>query len=72
MNLRVGLFGFGKAGRAVASVLLLNKEIRLQWVARKSTKLENRSVPEFLGIESDEPGTIVSVSAANVRQHRQA
>lgn len=56
--MRVGLFGFGKAGRAVASVLLLNKEVQLSWVVRKSKILQHRSVPEFLGIESDEPGLI--------------
>jgi len=58
---RVGLFGFGRAGRAVATVLLNSKETRLEWVVRRSHKMEHRSVPEFLGIESDEPGTILSV-----------
>lgn len=58
---RIGLFGFGKAGRAVATVLLNSRETRLEWVIRKSHKMEHRSVPEFLGIESDEPGTIISV-----------
>lgn len=60
---RVGLFGFGKAGRAVASVLLASKETRLEWVVRRSHRMEHRSVPEYLGIESDEPGTIVSVDS---------
>jgi len=60
---RVGLFGFGKAGRAVASVLLNSKETWLEWVVRRSHKMEHRSVPEYLGIESEEPGTIVSVDS---------
>ena len=55
---RVGLVGFGKTGRAVASVLLHDKTIDLVWVLRKSQKMENRSVPEFLGIESDEDGEV--------------
>jgi 4-hydroxy-tetrahydrodipicolinate reductase len=55
---KVGLIGFGKTGRAVASVLLMDKTIDLVWVVRKSRVLENRSVPEFLGIESDEEGSI--------------
>ena len=55
---RVGLIGFGKTGRAVATVLLMDKTIDLVWVVRKSRVLENRSVPEFLGIESDEEGSI--------------
>lgn len=60
---RVGLFGFGKAGRAVASVLLSSKETWLEWVVRRSHRMEHRSVPEYLGIESEEPGTIVSVES---------
>lgn len=55
---RVGLVGFGKTGRAVASVLLLDKTIDLVWVLRKSQSMEHRSVPEFLGIDSDEDGEI--------------
>ena len=58
--MKVGLFGFGRAGRAVASVLLQKKETHLSWVVRKSTILQHRSVPEFLGIESEEPGLIFS------------
>jgi 4-hydroxy-tetrahydrodipicolinate reductase len=58
MRTRVGVIGFGKTGRAVATVLLMDKTIDLVWVVRKSRVLENRSVPEFLGIESDEEGSI--------------
>lgn len=60
--MKVGLIGFGKTGRAVASVLLESKKANLQWVLRKSTTLEHRSVPEFLGVHSDEPGLIYSIS----------
>jgi 4-hydroxy-tetrahydrodipicolinate reductase len=56
--MRVGLFGFGRAGKAVATILLQSKEAHLSWVIRKSTVLQHRSVPEFLGIQSDEPGLI--------------
>lgn len=59
--MRIGLLGFGKTGKAVASVLLLNSNVKLQWVIRKSHLLEHRSVPEFLGIESQEPGLIYSI-----------
>ena len=55
---KVGLIGFGKTGRAVAMALLLDKTIDLVWVVRKSRILEHRSVPEFLGIDSDEDGSI--------------
>ena len=60
MKIKVGLFGFGKAGKAVASILLQSKETHLEWVIRRSTLLKHRSVPEFLGIESDEQGLIYS------------
>ncbi len=56
--MRTGLFGFGRAGKAVASVLLQSKATHLCWVIRKTKTLQHRSVPEFLGIESDEPGLI--------------
>jgi len=56
--LRVGLMGFGKTGKAVATILLKDPQIRLEWVIRKSHRLEHRSVPEFLGIDSNEPGLI--------------
>lgn len=60
--MKIGLIGFGKAGKAVANVILQNKGFSLEWVLRRSTLLENRSVPEFLGIQSDEPGLIYSSS----------
>ncbi len=60
--IRVGLVGFGKTGKAVATVLLKDPKVRLEWVVRKSHQLEHRSVPEFLGIDSGEPGTIYSSS----------
>lgn len=58
--MKIGLIGFGKTGKAVANVILQNKEFSLEWVLRRSTLLEGRSVPEFLGVESDEPGLIYS------------
>ena len=64
-RVRVGLVGFGKTGRAVASVLLHDKTIDLVWVVRKSNNLDMRSVPEFLGIESDEDGTIHCIDAVD-------
>lgn len=64
--MKVGLIGFGKTGKAVASVLLQNKEFCLEWVLRQSTVLEQRSVPEFFGIPSDEPGLIYSSSKTTI------
>ncbi|MDR0373270.1 MAG: dihydrodipicolinate reductase [Nitrososphaerota archaeon] len=56
--MRVGLFGFGRAGKAVATVLLQSEEADLCWVIRKTTNLHHRSVPEFLGITDDNQGLI--------------
>jgi 4-hydroxy-tetrahydrodipicolinate reductase len=56
--MKIGLFGFGRAGKAVATVLLQSEEAHLCWVIRKSKVLRHRSVPEFLGIEKDEQGLI--------------
>jgi len=58
--MKVGLFGFGKTGKAVATVLLQSHEADLCWVIRKTTNLQHRSVPEFLGIKDDTQGIIFS------------
>lgn len=58
--IRIGLMGFGKTGKQVASTLLRDSRVRLEWVIRRTTLLEHRSVPEFLGENSDEPGLIYS------------
>ena len=60
--MKVGLIGFGKTGKAVANVILQNKNFCLEWVLRRSILLEQRNVPEFLGIKSDNPGLIYSSS----------
>lgn len=54
--------GFGKTGRAVAATILRDEDFSLQWVVRKSDLLEHRSVPEFLGEDSNDPGVIYSKS----------
>jgi len=60
MKIKVGLIGFGKTGKAVATVILQHEGFSLEWVLKRTTTLENRSVSEFLGIESDEAGIIYS------------
>jgi 4-hydroxy-tetrahydrodipicolinate reductase len=56
--LKVGLIGFGRTGRSVATILLESNKTNLQWIIRQSSQLENRSIPEFLGIDSDNPALI--------------
>ena len=60
LQMKIGLIGFGRTGKAVAAAILENKEFSLEWVYRRKTLLENRSIAEFLGIESDENGRIFS------------
>ena len=45
--MRIGLIGFGKAGKAVANVILQNPEFSLEWVLRSSRNMENTSVKEW-------------------------
>lgn len=58
--MRAGIFGFGRAGKAVASVFLERPDVHLSWVMRRSKLLHYRSVCEFLGIDSNEQGMILS------------
>ncbi|MDI1233277.1 MAG: dihydrodipicolinate reductase C-terminal domain-containing protein [bacterium] len=64
--MKVGLIGFGKTGKAVANLILQNKEFSLEWVLRQSSVLEHRSVHEFFGFESDHPGHIYSSSKISI------
>ncbi|MBK8683771.1 MAG: dihydrodipicolinate reductase [Bacteroidetes bacterium] len=68
MKFKVGLIGFGKTGKAVAQVILQNQEFSLEWVLRQSHSLESRNVPEFLGIDSDEPGKIFSSMGTDIEE----
>lgn len=67
-KMKIGLVGFVKTGKAVANVILQNTAFTLEWVLRRSTLLKNRSVPEFLGIESNEPGLIYSSSKIKMQE----
>lgn len=58
--MKLGLMGFGRTGKLVASFLLQNDDVTLEWVVRSSRRMEHRSVAEFLGIRDREPGQIWS------------
>jgi 4-hydroxy-tetrahydrodipicolinate reductase len=60
--MKVGLVGFGKTGKAVASVLLQHSSFSLEWVLRKRKLQEQLSASEILGIESTDPGKLFSGS----------
>jgi 4-hydroxy-tetrahydrodipicolinate reductase len=60
VNMKIGLIGFGKAGKAVASVILQNHQHSLEWVLRNSTTTIS-TAKDFLDIVSPDPSTIVSL-----------
>lgn len=68
MKIKVGLIGFGKTGKAVATVLLGAEEISLEWVLRQSNSLERRSAAEWLGISSDAPCLIYNTAQQTSQQ----
>lgn len=57
---KIGLIGFGKAGKAVATVILQSEEFCLQWILRRRPLLDTHSAVEFLGLESGGPAVIRS------------
>ena len=62
-TLRVGMFGFGRTGRAVATVLFNTPHVELEWVARRSVGGRHRSVAEVLGVDSDTPAPFHATDA---------
>lgn len=58
--MKIGLIGFGKAGKAVANVILQNPDFSLEWVLRKSKTMENVSAKDFLEIKADDKALIFS------------
>ena len=61
--MKIGLAGFGKAGKAVANSILQHADYSLEWVLKRSNHLQGRSAADVLGVESDEPGLIFSSSS---------
>lgn len=56
--MKVGLIGFGRTGKSVASVLLESDATALQWVIRGSANPERKSAADCLGVVSDNPALI--------------
>ena len=64
--MKVGLFGFGKTGRAVATVLINEKATKLQWVAKRNKDEQFSSAPESLGIDTVEPGKFIDTGSIDI------
>ena len=60
--MKVGLVGFGNTGVAVATVLVKNPDVSLEWVLRESARHSGRKVADVLGVESDCLGRILCAS----------
>jgi len=68
IKMKTALIGFGRAGKAVASVILTNPDFKLEWILRKRPSLTGRSASEVLGIESDDPGKVISASGVDMEK----
>ncbi len=66
--MKIGLIGFGKTGKAVASVIIQNKDFHLEWVFRQSEKLDHRSVAEFLGLDNKKSGLVYSKAKIEIEE----
>lgn len=66
--MRVGLIGFGKTGKAIASVIHQNKQHSLEWVLRKSVQKENKNISESIGISSNVSSRIYSSSKIDINE----
>jgi len=66
--MKIGLFGFGKTGKAVAQTILQSEHFSLEWVIKRKTTLQNRSASEYLGVDSDDKGLIYSVDSVNLEE----
>jgi 4-hydroxy-tetrahydrodipicolinate reductase len=58
--IRIGLIGFGKAGKAAAHVILNNPKFELAWVMRKSNRAQGNLVTDQLGLNQAAATKIVS------------
>lgn len=64
--LRVGLIGFGRTGREVASRLLGDQGVSLEWVVRRTPCSQHESAQGILGVESESPGRLHSSSQTDI------
>jgi len=66
--MKIGLIGFGKAGKAVANVILQSNDFTLEWILRNSKNMEKASAKDFLEVESSDPAEIFSKQNIQITQ----
>ncbi|WP_027379552.1 4-hydroxy-tetrahydrodipicolinate reductase [Chryseobacterium daeguense] len=66
--MKIGLIGFGKAGKAVANVILQNPDFSLEWVLKNTEAMQNASAKDFLGVTSSDAAKIFSQQNMNINE----
>jgi 4-hydroxy-tetrahydrodipicolinate reductase len=66
--MKIGLIGFGKAGKAVANVILRSKDFSLEWVLKNKIEPGLSTAKEALNIETEDLSPIYSRSDINMDQ----
>jgi 4-hydroxy-tetrahydrodipicolinate reductase len=64
--LRIGLIGFGRTGREVASSVLKDEHASLAWVLRRSSVHVGRSAADLLGVDAVASATVRSMADTDV------
>jgi Dihydrodipicolinate reductase len=62
MIMKIGLIGFGKAGKAAANVILSSKDFSLEWVLKNKSEPGLSTAKVALNIEADDASIIYSRS----------
>ena len=67
-TIRVGLFGFGRAGKAVAEEIIRSEQTELIWVATRSGEDSNAYVGTLLGQDLPAEGRFISTRSLSAEQ----
>jgi 4-hydroxy-tetrahydrodipicolinate reductase len=70
--MRIGLYGFGKTGKAVAKAVMEDPTMSLEWVIRKTDHLQYHSAAELFEIDSKGAGLVFPLSNVEIAQHLDA
>jgi len=64
--MKIGLLGFGKAGKAVANVILQHQDFSLEWVLKNNDQLNQLSAKDILGITASDEALIYSQQTTDI------
>jgi 4-hydroxy-tetrahydrodipicolinate reductase len=67
--MRIGLYGFGKTGKAVAKAVMEDPTMTLEWVVRKTDNLKYHSAAELFEMEPKDEGLIFPLSHVQIASH---